>query len=308
MLWQRLLTAAVGIPLVLAVTYLGGWYLAGVVALLGAATMREFFALVGAARTRARSEAPAAAEAGRTSGAGSFFRWAHLLFRAFGYVFAVIFPVVHTMTSAAYLAQTHLIVGLPLVGVTAALARRRGRLPAEAMSALATGLGALILPALLSYLVLLRSLGDDRIALSGLDAGVPAGACWLFLTLAACWVADTAAYAVGKTWGRHKLCPKISPGKTVEGAIASVAAAVLFTGGLGSWFGIPLHLALVMGAILGVVGQVGDLSESKLKRWAGVKDSGGLLPGHGGALDRFDSLLFSAPTAYYYLRFVVGVQ
>jgi phosphatidate cytidylyltransferase len=137
---------------------------------------------------------------------------------------------------------------------------------------------------------------------------VPYGAGWLALVVAACWAADTAAYAVGKTLGRHKLCPSISPGKTVEGAVGGLIGAMLLTFLLGQWLGLPTGHALALGALLGVAGQLGDLAESKLKRWAGVKDSGSILPGHGGVLDRFDSLLVNAPLAYYYLRFIAGMQ
>jgi phosphatidate cytidylyltransferase len=115
---------------------------------------------------------------------------------------------------------------------------------------------------------------------------------------------DTGAYYTGRSIGRHKLAPRISPGKTVEGAIGGFVTAVI-TGllcKLSFFREIPLTHALLLGALIGAIGQIGDLAESMLKRSAGVKDSGAILPGHGGMLDRVDSLLFCAPVLYYYSR------
>lgn len=109
------------------------------------------------------------------------------------------------------------------------------------------------------------------------------------------WAGDTAALFVGKAIGRHKLAPSISPNKTVEGALGNLAACVLVAWGLGAWLRMPLSQWLACGVAVGVLGQVGDLLESVLKRKADVKDSGVLFPGHGGVLDRIDSLLFAAP-------------
>ncbi len=121
------------------------------------------------------------------------------------------------------------------------------------------------------------------------------------------WSCDTAAYAVGRAVGRTKLMPSVSPGKSVEGALAgllvSVGAAFLAR----AWFAPYLRPidAAVLGALVGVFGQLGDLVESLLKRDAETKDSSTLIPGHGGVLDRFDSLLFAAPIVYYYILFQV---
>jgi phosphatidate cytidylyltransferase len=131
---------------------------------------------------------------------------------------------------------------------------------------------------------------------------LPEGIHWLFLTLSITAVGDTAAYYGGSLWGRHKLAPRISPNKTVEGALAGLLgnvfgaqayALILFPSQL-SWEGVLLAL------IVGGVGQMGDLSESMLKRAVGLKDSSELLPGHGGVLDRLDSLLFAVPVVYYW--------
>lgn len=116
---------------------------------------------------------------------------------------------------------------------------------------------------------------------------------------------DTGAYYTGRTLGRHKLAPRVSPGKTVEGSIGGFIAAAL-TGPLvklAFFPEVPMVHAVILGAMIGLLGQIGDLAESLLKRGSGVKDSGNLLPGHGGMLDRVDSILFCAPLVYYYSRF-----
>jgi phosphatidate cytidylyltransferase len=123
------------------------------------------------------------------------------------------------------------------------------------------------------------------------------------------WVGKTSAYVVGSTLGRHKLASIISPRKTVEGAIAQVVASIGTGAALGAWL-LPACgpvLAIGAGALLGVIGQFGDLAESAIKRSVGTKDTGRLIPGHGGVLDRIDSLLFNLP-AFYYFSLLAGCQ
>lgn len=130
---------------------------------------------------------------------------------------------------------------------------------------------------------------------------------WLMLFVAVCvWATDTGAYLFGKRFGRRKLAPTLSPGKTVEGSLGGVALALLTSALFGAWIHLPLGHSLVIGAIAGIMGQWGDLFESALKRELGVKDFGNIMPGHGGALDRFDSLLFVTPLAFCYLHFLAG--
>lgn len=119
---------------------------------------------------------------------------------------------------------------------------------------------------------------------------------------------DTGAYYTGRTIGRHKLAPSISPGKTIEGAVGGFVAAIA-AGPLCKlifFHEFPIAHALLLGAAIGAVGQIGDLAESMLKRSASVKDSGKLLPGHGGVLDRIDSILFCAPLLYFYSRLLAA--
>lgn len=126
---------------------------------------------------------------------------------------------------------------------------------------------------------------------------------WLMFALGLNWVGDTGALAAGRAFGRHKLAPLVSPGKTWEGAAGSLATSLLFGWAWARFLpGVPLEKVLVICAAANVAGQVGDLCESALKRGAHVKDSSRLLPGHGGWLDRVDSSLFAVPVVYFLVR------
>ncbi len=137
--------------------------------------------------------------------------------------------------------------------------------------------------------------------LRDLDAGVE----WILLLVSVTWLGETAAYLVGSTLGRYKLAPSISPRKTVEGAVAQLVVSVLAALGARAAFfaGLSLESAIVVGLLLGVAGQIGDLVESAIKRSAGTKDTGRLIPGHGGMLDRIDSLLVNTPVLFYYATY-----
>jgi phosphatidate cytidylyltransferase len=143
----------------------------------------------------------------------------------------------------------------------------------------------------------------------GTAAFPEAGRNFLFLALFATFGSDTAAYFTGRAIGRHKLAPRISPGKTWEGAAAGVIGGViislLFT--IAAPWQLPLGYgwAVLLGVLISVFGQFGDLAESLLKRSTGVKDSGGLVPGHGGLLDRMDSMVFAGAVVYFYYIFVL---
>jgi phosphatidate cytidylyltransferase len=113
------------------------------------------------------------------------------------------------------------------------------------------------------------------------------------------WIADSGAYVAGKTLGRHKLAPRLSPNKTVEGYVGGIIAGTLITLIMGILFGLPWLPSLLLGLAVSVISPAGDLGISLLKRQAGVKDSGRFLPGHGGALDRIDSLIWSVTFATF---------
>lgn len=133
------------------------------------------------------------------------------------------------------------------------------------------------------------------------------GAKWIMFMLITIWICDTAAYFLGSAIGKHKLFERVSPHKTMEGGVAGFFFALLTAYLLHQFYikELPLIHCLVIGFTIGIMSQVGDLVESLFKRDAGVKDTSGILPGHGGFLDRFDAPLFVAPLVYLYLRFIV---
>lgn len=149
-------------------------------------------------------------------------------------------------------------------------------------------LGVLYVSFLFSYLLRLEAL--------------PAGRNYTLLAFVLTWVSDSLAFLVGSRWGRRKLAPRLSPRKTWEGAAAGVAGSTLVLLAVHTWFGLSAGMAIALGIVAGVAAEAGDLAESALKRFAQVKDSGTILPGHGGILDRFDALLLVAPVVYVWFR------
>lgn len=148
--------------------------------------------------------------------------------------------------------------------------------------------GVIYVPLFLSYLLLIRNGRNGEV--------------WIFLLLIVVYMGDAAAYYAGTYLGRHKLCPAVSPNKTVEGAFGGLLTS-LVAGALYKCFllpRLPWGLGLLFFLSMGISGQLGDLFESELKRVARIKDSGTLLPGHGGVLDRIDAVLFAAPVAYFF--------
>ncbi len=153
--------------------------------------------------------------------------------------------------------------------------------------------GIIYIPLFLSYIVLMRN-GDN-------------GVLWIFLLLIVVFMGDTSAYYLGSYFGQHKLCPSVSPNKTIEGALGGLAAS-LGSGALIKTLFLPLlpwGLSLLFFLSIGIAGQVGDLFESQMKRVAHIKDSGAILPGHGGVLDRIDAVLFAAPVAYIFKEYLL---
>lgn len=153
--------------------------------------------------------------------------------------------------------------------------------------------GALYIGGLGAYFLLVRNL--------------PNGMIWTILALVTAWLTDTGAYLAGTRLGRHPFFPSISPKKTWEGAIGGWIAAPLTMLALGWLCDLPLVHCAILGFLIGIAATFGDLAESLLKRQTGVKDSSNIVPGHGGVLDRLDSLLFTAVVTYYYLVWVMRI-
>jgi phosphatidate cytidylyltransferase len=141
-----------------------------------------------------------------------------------------------------------------------------------------------------------------------LTRALPDGEFLVFFVVLVTWAGDTGAYILGKLMGRHSLAPVISPKKTVEGLLGGIILALAAAVGSQRWFlpSVTVMDAAVLAVVLTLAGLLGDLAESAMKRSANQKDSGALIPGHGGMLDRLDSLLFTAPCFYYYVMFVKG--
>jgi phosphatidate cytidylyltransferase len=151
--------------------------------------------------------------------------------------------------------------------------------------------GLIYIPLFLSFAILIRSADN--------------GAAWIYLLLAVVFAGDTGAFYVGSYLGRDKLAPLASPNKTIEGSIAGLTSGIC-AGFLIRYLLLPdisWQRCLMFCIVIGITGQIGDLFESTLKRSAGVKDSGNILPGHGGVLDRIDALLFASPFAYFIIKF-----
>lgn len=160
--------------------------------------------------------------------------------------------------------------------------------------------GVLYVIYLLSYIIPMRAI-TTPLHPGVLSAWIAPGVAWIVLTLATTWLGDAFAYFSGRSFGKHLLAPHISPKKTWEGSVGGLLGAVATGIGCVPLLGLPIPLwgGAVIGIIAGIIGPLGDLAESQIKRQLGVKDVGSILPGHGGMLDRIDSILFMLPIVYY---------
>lgn len=235
------------------------------------------------------------------TGLSEFYRMAllngHRVYAVIGYAGAITVTACFAFGRPAWIAA---IAALMVILTLAQSLLRPEELKTAAASASVTVFGVLYIAVLVGFLVGVRTAEFDRID------SLPAKLLTLFFALV--MMTDTGAYYVGRAIGKRKLAPAISPGKTVEGAIGGFITAAA-TGPACKYIffpEIPLGDAIVLGVIIGIVGQIGDLAESLLKRGSGVKDSSNLFPGHGGMLDRLDSILFSAPVLYAYLNLVIS--
>ncbi len=166
-----------------------------------------------------------------------------------------------------------------------------------------TFFAALFIGVAMSYFILLQQLGFE-------GQGGHMGGYAVLTVFVGVWSCDSLAYFIGSAWGKHKIFPRVSPNKSWEGSMAGligsfIALALIVRAG---WLpGLDYTDAFVLGLITGVAGQLGDFAQSLVKRDVGLKDSSNLLPGHGGAWDRLDSILFAAPLSYMYLTLVIGL-
>ncbi|MBS1252660.1 MAG: Phosphatidate cytidylyltransferase [Anaerolineales bacterium] len=266
MLRQRVVSALVLLPIVLGTTYLGGWYFFSLVFIVTLLAGFEFYRLLGD-----QGHHPA---------------------RILGLIMMGGF-VIAAMPLSRHLGRPALAAGIIL-----SLLWQIARAPAQrSLNDWAlTIAGAVYVGWLASFLVSVRELPD--------------GLGWILIILLGTWASDSAAYATGvylagNYLGRHLFAPTVSPKKTWEGSVAGWLVCIVVTAVLATYLGAPLLPSIGLGATVGVLGTMGDLSVSVIKRQAGAKDSGNLIPGHGGMLDRVDGLLFVSVIVYYFVVWVV---
>jgi len=268
-LGKRVLVAGIGGPLVVAALWFGGYFLLLLVMGIGVLTAFEFFALL-----QSKGSAPAKA----------------LVILALLALYALVFfgKTIWLMPLAAVFV---------LLLVSGELFRK------ENNAILNTGGGLLTF----AYLGLYAFIVAVRELPAGADLPYRAGGEWLVLVFLTIWVCDSAAYFVGSKFGKRKLSASVSPNKSVEGAAGGVVFAILTAYLCQVLFAHSLapQQAMIIGVIIGIFGQAGDLVESLFKRDAAIKDTSNILPGHGGILDRFDSQLLAVPLVYFYLLLVV---
>ena len=152
-----------------------------------------------------------------------------------------------------------------------------------------------------AHLILLRFMAPD-VVLATPVGDMTLGCAFLWVMFLGTWSSDTFAYFAGSFFGKHKMCPAVSPKKTVEGFLGGLVGTTAVVAALGCALDFSVSLMALLGVLLAITATVGDLAESIIKRYTGVKDSGRLIPGHGGVLDRFDSVMFTAPFVYYFIQ------
>jgi phosphatidate cytidylyltransferase len=274
---RRISSAVLFLPLLYLLARLGGLFYLGFTLLFIGLALREFYLMLEAKGIKAHWKS--------------------------GFLAALLFPIgFYARLRAQRTEEWHLAGLLTVLLIAMLLAElRRGASKQTLVNTSSTLLGVLYIGWLGSQVIALRELPGT------LHVPYAEGMSFALLPFFLAWSCDTAAYLVGRTWGRHRLAPNVSPGKSIEGAVGGLLAAIVAGAVARVWFAPYLEPvpALVLGLLVGVFAQLGDLVESLLKRDAETKESSSLIPGHGGVLDRFDSILFAAPLVYYFLLWQV---
>ena len=299
----RVLAALVLIPIVLGAGWYGDWALAALLSIASGVAAWEYFRIARAAGHTPFATAgialaallPLSVHARYLGLPGSALQGSEV----FGPALApVLDPIARAMIAILTLSMSG--AAMILLALIGASIVRRGVTGKPLGSVATTVTGVLYTGGMLSFAYALRY--------HPYAVGAAAGAAVLLFPLVITWITDTGAFFVGRAFGRRKLMPSVSPGKSVEGAIGGLLFAMLAALLYERYVMIPIaRLAfypgavLLFGALVSIAGQIGDLAESLIKREAGVKDSSRIIPGHGGVLDRVDSLLFTIPVAFWLL-------
>ncbi|WP_371371226.1 phosphatidate cytidylyltransferase [Sporomusa aerivorans] len=270
MLGKRVLTAVIGIPVAVYIINFGAWLFAATITLLALVAWHEFSQMMQTKKINVQY--------------------------GFGFVGVIL------IQGCVWLGNGQEVAAVILLIVLLAMSKAVISHSSYDMSGAAfTVLGTLYISLPFSHLLLLRFTEQNGYIATALGP-LSTGAAYLWLAFLGTWASDTFAYFVGSSFGRRKLCPAISPGKTYEGAAGGLIGSIAGVAAIGTLIGLPLFHSLFIGLLVGIAAPLGDLAESALKRFTGVKDSGNILPGHGGVLDRFDAIMFSVPVVYYYVR------
>jgi len=277
MLRQRVISAVIFLPILFASIWFGNPWFSIVVAIAALVGVIEFYAMVDRRRWQ-----PLA-----------IFGTLWTLFFVFNAYYAPKYSSnnIYILVTSALITSA---VALSMVWVL--FLRSSGEKVMVSWAASVTGI--FYMGWLLSYWVLImNSYGGDW---NGRD--------WVLLALFSTFAVDTTAYFVGRAWGRHKMAPTVSPGKTWEGAIGGLVGAIVAVIVLALLLDVDISYSkmVILGVLIAVFAQLGDLAESKLKRSVGVKEASNLIPGHGGILDRLDSIVFTGVVVYYCLRWFMG--
>lgn len=270
----RILTVIVSIPIIAVCTYYGGWLFFVLVTGLALFSMNEFYSLM-----NKKGYSPSYLIGFLVT---TFFMW------------FTTYTVRHPNWEPY---ATGILTTAIIVTFAGGIFLKKAQ--DSTVNASITLLGILYVGWMFSFLTLIREM-DPPGAIFWKNHGA-----YLFFLMISIWACDTAAYLVGTYFGKVKLSPYISPKKTVEGAVAGLVIGIVAAYIFGRFTGMNSIHAVILGTIIGVVGQISDLVESLIKRDAGVKDSSNIIPGHGGVLDRMDSFILVAPIMYYYISWFV---
>ncbi len=267
---RRTLTALVGTPILIGAIWVGFPWLTILVAVVALLGLREFYRMALGPRVP--------------------------LLLPLGALWTVLFIVSGQLADQWYDYTSHVLLGIGIMAALIWLVLNRNRAGVFAVWAYAVG-GPIYVGFLLAHALMLREM----------DGGADSSRDWVLFALLVTFATDTGAFFTGRAIGRHKMAPSISPNKTWEGAIGGFLWAVGAALALGAilQLSVPLWQRALIGTVIGVMAQWGDLAESRLKRATGAKDAGSILPGHGGILDRLDSIVFTFPVVYYLVALVL---